>query len=339
MIPHSKPTLPTEAEWAEVTGRLAPGWAADGPCVAAFAQDAAAWLGAVGGVAVNSGSSALHVALLALGATAGTEVLVPAYCCVALLNAVALAGAEPVLVDAEPGGFNMCPEDARRRVTPRTRAVIVAHMFGVAAALEPFLALGPPVIEDCAQSLGAWAGDSLAGSQGAVSIGSFYATKVITTGTGGLAASSDVERLAMLRNLTEYDNQEEWRLRLSYKMGELEAALGLWQIERLPGFLVRRAETAAYYDRELDRQPMPPTAIAYRYTLRTPDADAALDALQALGIGAKRPVYRPLHHYLGGDYPHAQAAHDQIVSLPIYPSLTDSEAEQVVGAVRSLGLG
>src|SRR5690349_10020793 len=114
-IPHSKPTLPSSDEWSDITTRLAPGWIANGPCVEAFAGEAAGWLGGAGGVAVNSGTSALHLALLAVGVQPGAEVLVPAYCCAALLNAVHLAGAQPVLVDAEPGGFNICPEDARRR--------------------------------------------------------------------------------------------------------------------------------------------------------------------------------------------------------------------------------
>src|SRR4051812_38798350 len=145
-------------------GRMAPGWIADGPCGEAFAEAAATWLGAGyplagGGVAVNSGTSALHLALLAVGVRPGSEVLVPAYCCAALLNAVALAGAVPALVDAEPGGFNLSAADARRRLTWRSAAVVVAHMFGRPAPLAPFLELGIPVIEDCAQSLGAREGE------------------------------------------------------------------------------------------------------------------------------------------------------------------------------------
>src|SRR5262249_6686485 len=106
-IPHSKPVLPDAEEWAEVTRRLAAGWVADGPCVETFARQAAAWLGGAGGVAVNSGTSALHLALLAAGVRPGTEVLLPAYSCAALLNAAQLAGVTPALVDAEPGGFNI----------------------------------------------------------------------------------------------------------------------------------------------------------------------------------------------------------------------------------------
>jgi perosamine synthetase len=346
-ILHSKPTLPCAEEWAEITRQLAPGWVADGPCVEAFSQAAATWLGGAGGVAVNSGTCALHLALLAVGVTPGSDVLVPAYCCAALLNAVRLADAEPVLVDAEPGGFNISAEDARRRITPRAAAVVVAHLFGDPVRLGPFLQLGIPVIEDCAQSFGATDGPARTGGRGAAAIGSFYATKVITTGHGGLVSTQDMARLAALRDLVEYDNRDEWRLRFSYRMSELQAALGLWQLARLPAFLARRRALAAYYDgrggeagcgdgrraltagEELCGGP-----IFYRYVVRVPDADSFIGALQSRGIDAKRPVYRPLHHYLGGDFPHAQAAHEQIVSLPLYPALTDSEAEHVAEMAR-----
>ncbi len=341
LIPHSRPTLPEGEEWEEVTARLAPGWAADGPCVARFEQEAAPWLGCRGGVAVSSGTNALHLALAAVGVGPGSEVLVPAYCCAALLNAVAQAGAEPVLVDTERGGVNLCPEDAARRLTGRTAAIVVAHMFGRPAPLAPFLELGPPVVEDCAQSLGAAEGEVRTGGRGAAGVGSFYATKVITTGHGGMAVSRDPEVLARLRDLVDYDNREEWRPRFSYRMGETAAALGLWQLERLPGFLRRRREVARRYDALLFPWWDAPSGAAagridYRYVVRVPDAAAAIPALRARGVDAKRPVYRPLHHYLGGDYPGAQAAHDQFLSLPLYPALSDEDAARVAEAVRAL---
>jgi len=276
-----------------------------------------------------------------VGLEPGDEVLVPAYCCAALLNAVTLAGGKPVLVDSERGGFNLCPEDAARRRTPRAKAVVVAHMFGHQAPVAPFRALGLPVVEDCAQSLGAREGEHRSGGQGDVAIGSFYATKVITTGHGGVAATSRPELLERLHDLTEYDNREDWRPRVNYGMGEIQAALGLWQLERLPRFVARRQALGEYYDARFGavlpcHAAAPEGAIRYRYMLRVRDADTVFAALQARGIDAKRPVYRPLHHYLGGEYPHAQAAHEQIVSLPIYPTLSDAEAERVADGVLSL---
>jgi len=336
LIAHSYPTLPEGDAWREVTDLLAPGWAAGGPCLAAFEAEAAARLGCPHGVAANSGTSALHLALRAVGVGAAAEVLVPAYCCAALLNAVALCGATPVLVDTEADGVNLCPEDAARRRTPRTAAVVVAHMFGSTAPLEPFLALGVPVIEDCAQSLGAVAEGGPTGSRGAVAVGSFYATKVITTGQGGLAATRDPALASRLRDALQYDNREAWAPTGNYGLGELPAALGLWQLARLTGFLQRRAAIADYYDEALGSPPRPPGAIAYRYTVRVPDADRVLPALRAAGVDARRPVYRPLHHYLGGDYPGAEAAHREVVSLPIYPTLTDDQVHHVAEATADI---
>jgi perosamine synthetase len=337
-IPHSKPTLPEGEQWQEVTERLTPGWAADGPVVERFGKTAAAWLGCENAVPVSSGTNALHLALLAVGVSPESEVLVPAYCCAALLNAVQLAGARPVLVDCEVGGSNLCPDDARRRLTPRTSAIVAAHMFGVPCRTGELEALGVPLVEDCAQSLGAFEEGRLTGGRGRVAIASFYATKVITTGHGGAFATSDEESLASVRDMTHYDNREDWKPRFNYGMGEFPAALGLWQLERLPGFLARRADIARFYDEAAGRssEELVNGAIAYRYVVRVPEAESVMARLQSQGIDAKRPVYRPLHHYLGGDYPHAQAAHDQLVSLPIYPTLTDQSTERVAAAVRTM---
>lgn len=333
-IPHSRPTLPTTEEWAEVTGRLAPGWAADGPCTEQFAGKAAARLNCKFGTVVNSGTSALHLALLAVGVRPGQEVMVPAYCCAALLNAVALVGATPILVDCAPGGYNACPDDAARKLTSRTAAIVVAHMFGTPAPLDGFLALGPPVIEDCAQSIGADCG-----GRGRLAVGSFYATKVITTGHGGLVATSDPELAERVRDLTHYDNREEWRPRFNYGLGETAAALGLWQLERLDSFLATRSEIRFHYNQALGIPDGGGESIPYRYVLRVPNATAAIQALDAAGIDAKRPVYSPLHHYLGGDAPYAQAAHEQTVSIPIYPLLSEEETTRVARAAAGLREG
>jgi dTDP-4-amino-4,6-dideoxygalactose transaminase len=127
-------------------------------------------------------------------------------------------------------------------------------------------------------------------------------------------------------------------------MGELPAAVGLWQLERLEAFLARRHALQRMYEAELGCLPgirLAPSSegsIAYRCLMWVPCAETVLRGLQERGIDARRPVYRPLHHYLGGEYPHAQAAHEQIVSLPLYPTLTDGEAERVIQAVRAMGL-
>lgn len=345
LIPHSRPTLPTAEEWAEVTGRLTPGWAADGPCVRTFQSAVAPWLGAQEGIAVNSGSTALQLALLAVGVRPGSQVAVPAYCCAALLNAISGAGARPLLVDSVPGGYHLSVDDLARRWTSDVSAIVAVHMFGDPVDLVPLQQFGVPVIEDCAQSLGATRRGRFTGADGALAIGSFYATKVMTTGHGGMVTSTDSRLLAAVMNLTEYDNRDDWQPRFSVGMSEVQAALGLWQLERLPGFFARRRTIAAYYtERTVGKLGITPAnqwateaePIFYRFTLRAHEADTAFRLLRERGIDAKRPVYQPLHHYLGGNYPQAELAHEQIVSLPIYPTLTDAEVETVMGAVEAL---
>lgn len=342
MIPHSRPTVPTAEEWSALIQELEPGWVADGPLVRRFESELSPWLGGSGGVAVNSGTNALQLALLAVGVTPDSEVLVPAYCCAALINAIAATGARPVLVDAEPGGHNLSLEAAESRSSANVSAVVVAHMFGDPVDTAAFRSLGVPIIEDCAQSLGAAARGGYTGGAGDAAIGSFFATKVITTGHGGMVAARDPEVTARVRDLVEYDNREDWRPRFSYGFTEMQAALGLWQTARLPQFLMRRRTIADYYNERFTAAGIacPATSggaaaerIFYRYVLRAGNADAAIEALRAAGVDAKRPVFRPLHQYLGDEAPQAQLAHEQIVSLPIYPGMMDSEGERVADAV------
>ena len=344
MVPHSRPVLPAGEEWLEVTERLRPSWAADGECVEQFGQTAAVLLGGTHALAVSSGTAALHLALLGVGVGTGDEVILPAYCCSALLNAVALAGGVPVLADCEPGGYNLDPEDASARLTARTRAIVVAHMFGMPAKVEPLLALGVPVIEDCAQSIGAGVGagghasEGLpVGGRGAVAISSFYATKVLTTGHGGVVSTRCERTLATVQDRALYDCRDGWVPRYNYGMSELQAALGLWQLDRLPKWLARRQAIARGYLEALGR----PAAgagreqrIWFRFVVSAPNLDEALRVLRQAGVDAKRPVYRPLHHYLGGEFSHAEHAHRHFLSVPVSAALTDSEVERVSAALR-----
>ena len=345
LIPHSRPTMPTSEEWQAVTSTLAPGWAADGPRVHDFALAAARWFGASHGVAVNSGSTALQLALLAAGVRPGSRVAVPSYCCAAVLNSINGAGAQPLAIDADPSGHHLSCQDLARRNVPDLSAIIVVHMFGDPIDLHPFRQFGVPIIEDCAQSVGATIHGRLAGAEGDLAIGSFYATKVLTTGHGGIVTSRNPSLVQAVSDLTEYDNRDDWKPRFSVGMSEMQAALGLWQLERLPDFLSRRRAIADYYTvqavAELGLAPanhctVGAEPIYFRYVLRARNAEEAFRRLRERGIDSKRPVYRPLHHYLGGDYPHAQAAHEQIVSLPIYPTLSDDEVERVAVSIREL---
>jgi len=340
VIPHSRPTLAAE-DIRAVTDVVRSGHLAQGEQVRRFEDAVARFLGRRGGVATSSGTSALHLALLALGVGAGDEVLVPSYTCVALLHAIQYVGATPRIADVDPGDYNLSPRAARRHITPRTRAVIVPHMFGAPADLDAIVSWGIPVIEDCAQALGATYRGRPAGSFGVLTVCSFYATKVITTGEGGMVLSDSDPLLRRIRDLRDYDGRSSLALRFNYKMTDMQAALGLSQLERLEGFLARRQALAARYAAALRRLPVrlpeatpDRTHIFYRYVIGVQDAAGLARRLRTSGIEAKAPVARPLHQLLGlTGYPGAEDAARHAVSIPLYPSLCDADADAVLRAV------
>ncbi|HEV8662902.1 MAG TPA: aminotransferase class I/II-fold pyridoxal phosphate-dependent enzyme [Candidatus Methylomirabilis sp.] len=342
VIPHSRPSLGT-AEVEAAAAVLRSGQVAQGPQVAAFEAEVAARLGLRGGAAVASGTAALHLALLALEVGPGDAVLIPSYTCAALLHAVRLAGAEPLLADVDPATGNMDPEAAARAKGSRCRALIPVHTFGWPADVEALRGLGVPIIEDCAQALGATAGGRPVGSSGEAAICSFYATKLIATGEGGMVLSSQPEVLAAVRDLRAYDEPPDGRLRFNYKMTDLQAAVGRAQLGRLPEFLGRRAAIAATYRKALADAPiaLPPEVpgrVYYRFVVRVPGgAGPALEAFARQGVTCRRPVHTPLHRLLGQEgFSGAEEAWRTSLSLPCAPALTDGEVTRVAEAAQAI---
>src|SRR5512143_1781945 len=187
-IPHSRPTL-DEEEARAAAAVVASGHVAEGPAVAAFEQELAALIGVPHAVAARSGTAALHLVLAAMGIGPGDEVIIPSFVCAALLHAIKYTGAVPVLADIDPATLNLDPRDVEQRLSPRTRAVILVHLFGLAADLPRFLGLGVPIIEDCAHCIGGIHGTRRLGAFGQAAVFSFYATKVIATGAGGMVTT------------------------------------------------------------------------------------------------------------------------------------------------------
>ncbi len=344
MIPHSRPTLGPEDQEA-VAQAIASGWVAEGPRVARFEAAIAARLGAAGAVATPSGTLALVLALRALEVGAGDEVILPTYVCRAVWDAVTYLGATPVLADVEPGGFQLDPNSARARMSRRTRAIIVPHLFGLVADLDRTLALGPPVVEDCAQALGARFRGRPVGAHGALAVCSFYATKLLCTGEGGMVLANTRPLADGLRDLrSRYDAAAA---RYLLPMTDLQAAMGLAQLDRFPSFLARRAEIARRY-RALAREVgwgLPAECegaepVAYRLVVDPRlDLDETAGAFGARGIKVNRPVDQLLHRVFGrpaGEFPEAEVAFRTTLSLPIYPSLTDDEVEAVCRACREV---
>jgi len=305
-IPHSRPTLGAEEAKAAAETILS-GQIAQGAMVGKFEKRFADFLGLQQAVAVNSGTSALHLALLALGTRPGDEVIVPDYVCTALLNAVHYTGATPVIADVGAADGNLDCQAALRLITPKTRAVIVPHMFGnPCAGITLFKEREIPVIEDCAQSVGAELAGSKVGTLGDLSIFSFYATKVMTCGEGGMVASNCQELTNAVADLCDYDNRDDYLPRYNYKMTDFQAAMGLVQLTRLPDFIHRRREIAHRYNAGLkdlplrlpgaqpDQQP-----IYFRYVVQLANPETLLNHLRNHKISAARPVFKPFQLLTG----------------------------------------
>jgi dTDP-4-amino-4,6-dideoxygalactose transaminase len=363
IVPHSRPSI-EESDIAAVSAALRSGPAEPGRQVRRFEAEIARTVGQRHGVATSSGTAALHLALLALGVSEGDQVLLPSYVCTAVLNAVSYTRAAPILCDVEEETGTLDPVDARRRATPRTKAVIVPHLFGHPADLTRLQELGLPVIEDCAQALGATWQERPVGSFGLISVLSFHSTKVITTGEGGMACTSSDSLAERLRDLRNYDQREDYRVRYSYQLSDMQAGLGLAQLSRLPDMVARRRRLAARYDCALaglgvDLPPQRPGCdpIHYRYVIRAEEArhGGLIELFAEHSVECKRPVFRPLHHYRAGwtdrrgsgDFPvhpddtspylpRTDRFYARALSLPLYPALTDAEADLVTDAARAV---
>ena len=343
-IPHSRPWI-TEADVRAVARVVRSGMLAQGTETAAFEREMGDSLGLPPGVAVSSGTAGLHLALLGLGVGAGDEVILPSYLCVAPLHAIEYVGARARLADIDPLTYNLDSRDVRRNVTKRTRAIIVPHLFGLPADLDSLLALDVPLVEDCAQALGATLDGRPVGGFGTVGTLSFYATKLLATGEGGMVVSRDLKLLARLRDLRDYDERRCHQVRYNYKLTDIQAALGRSQLKRFPRMLARRRGIALQYAQHLGdlAARLPQTDgrrmhAYHRFVVRTPGSVSALARqLEALGVHARPPIFQPLHVTLGLDgFPGASDAYRHALSLPIYPNLRKEEKAAVIRAMRSI---
>ncbi len=344
MIPHSRPSI-TEQDVERVAAVVRSGQLGQGPEVAALERELAARLEVEAAAVVSSGTAALELALRALDVGAGHDVLIPSYACDALFHAVTRCGAHPVLVDADPPTLSLSAKDAEARLTRRTRAVIVPHAFGLAVDPAPFLALGVPVIEDCAQALGAEVGGRPAGGAATLGVCSFYATKMVAAGEGG-AVVGPARLVARVRDSREYDERDALTPRMNAKLTDMQAALARSQLARLDAYVARRRAIAARYRARLARADcrLPLDAgrqhVYHRFVIGLERDPAGVQAaLAPRGIAVRRPVFRPAHRALGLDgYPEAERLWSSALSIPCYPGLTDADvdevAEAMLGALR-----
>jgi dTDP-4-amino-4,6-dideoxygalactose transaminase len=352
MIPAAKPSIGDE-ERAAVDRVLRSGMVAQGPEVAAFEGEFSALVGSRACAAVNSGTSALHLICLALGLGAGDEVLVPSFTFAATANAVALTGATPVFVDIDPRTFCMHPGAAAAAVTARTRAVMPVHLYGHPADMPAFQALAQQhdlaLIEDAAQAHMASLDGVPVGALGDAAAFSFYPTKNMTSGEGGMVVSRDGATDRMIRLLRNQGMERRYAnevVGVNNRMTDIHAAIGRVQLGHLPAWTRQRQENAAYLSKHLEGVVVPHVApganhVYHQYTIRVVghDRDAFADALVGLGVGTgvyyPVPVHRLPSYGRSEGLPATDEVAAECLSLPVYPTLTSGELDRIVEAVNA----
>ncbi|MDP9067826.1 MAG: DegT/DnrJ/EryC1/StrS family aminotransferase [Actinomycetota bacterium] len=337
MISHSKACI-TEDDNAAVTAALESGLLAAGTKRTAFETALRESLGMTTATATDSGTSALFLLLKALKIGRGDEVIVPTYVCHAVRDAIVSTGACAVLCDVS-SDWCLNVESVRGRLSSATKAVVAVHMFGISAGLDELIRLGVPVIEDLAQALGGRDDGVMLGRRGIAAFCSFNATKLLCTGEGGMAVTSDRSVGEQLRNAPTGAGSS------LCKMSDLQAVLGLAQLSRYPEFLARRQQLAEFYFEELAGLPLDlPHHVRHRSIFfRFPvQVDGKFEALrrefERRGVHVRRGVDALLHRefpdatYFEG----AEQCFSRTLSLPLYPALSDNEAERVVEACKQI---
>lgn len=357
-IPMSSPDL-TDAEVAAVNDVLATRWLSLGPKIGLFETAFADYVGTTHAVGVNSGTSGLHLAMIAAGVGEGDEVVTPSFSFIASANCVVYERGVPVFVDIDPLTGNMDPAGVEAAITERTRAIIAVHAFGQPPDLDPILDIAKRhdlyVIEDACEAIGSEYKGRRAGTMGHAAVFAFYPNKQMTTGEGGMLVTDDDEWVDLFRSLRNQgrDVFDEWlnhtRLGYNYRLDEMSAALGLAQIQRIDELLARRARVAAWYNERIDEIPgiHKPHIVDtttrmswFVYVIRCEDGvdrNALMAALKAQGIPS-RPYFTPIHlqpfyqQTYGcrrGDLPATEKAGDTFLALPFSGVMTEEQVEVV----------
>jgi dTDP-4-amino-4,6-dideoxygalactose transaminase len=357
-LPADYHELKTEID-AAVARVLESGQFVGGPEVSAFEQEFASYCGARHGVAVNSGTSALHLALLAAGIQPGDEVITVPFTFYATVAAIGYVGATPVYVDIHPATFNIDSAKIEAAITARTRAILLVHLYGQCADMDPILDIARRhnliVIEDAAQSHGAEYRGRRTGGMGDIGCFSFYPTKNLgAAGEGGMLTTNNPEYARTAALLRSWGEEQRYRPRLkgfNYRLPSIQAAILRVKLRRLEAWTEARRARAAEYDRLLeDSSVMPPQASANSrhvyclYTIRAGDRDRLQKDLEAAGIQTAVHYPLPIHlmpayadsRYKAGDFPVAEACANTVLSLPLHSHLSAAQVEQVSARICKL---
>lgn len=343
-ISHSKPTI-NEQDRLSVMRVLNPEQLTNYEEVSKFEQELSDYIGQKNGIAVNSGTNALYLALLSLELEKNDEVIIPSFSCIALLNAISYTKAKPKIVDINEDDYNISLDKIKKDINKKTKAIIAPHMFGDGIRnIEEIVGLGIPVIEDCALSIGANINGKKVGSFSDLSIFSFYSTKVMATGQGGMVLSSSKEKLKKMKDFMQYDNRKKYHQSFNYRLTDFQAALGRSQLSRLEQFIDERRNIAKIYNRNFKNvksikiPERTKESIFFRYILEVNNVDNFIREMSKKGIGCAKPIYKPLHYYFNLDKKYLQNTEKSFkgcVSIPIYPLLKESEINCIIKTIKN----
>jgi perosamine synthetase len=358
-IPPAKPVI-GEAEIDAAVRVLRSGMVAQGPEVAAFEAEFSALVDGRHCVAVNSGTSALQLTMMALGIKPGDEVIVPSFSFAATANAVRLVGATPVFADIERDTFNLNPEAVAAAVTERTVAIMPVHLYGQTAAMDKIMAIaakhGLAVVEDAAQAHMASLHGTPAGAFGLAGCFSFYPTKNMHSLEGGMITTADAQVARTLRLLRNQGMEKRYANEIvgaNMRLTDVAAAIGRVQLGQLPAWTEQRQANAKFLDDAITGLVTPPVAdgarhVYHQYTVRVEgDRDRAQEVLTAHGVGNAVYYPTPIHRLIPfldengkpgpWDLPETEKAAAEVVSLPIFPSLTTDQLERIAAAANAAG--
>jgi len=354
MIPIAKPLIGEEEKTA-VMNVLNSGMLASGPRTEEFEKKFADYVGTKYAIATTSGTTALHLGLLALGITRGDEVILPAFSFIATANVPLFCDAIPVFCDVDPKTFNIDAEQIEKLITKKTKAIMPVHLYGQAADMDPIEEIaekyGLYVIGDACQAHGATYNEKLVGSFGDLECFSFYPTKNMTTGEGGMITTKNNEFAELISSLRNHGREktkwgyEHGRLGYNYRMTDIAAVIGIEQLKKLPKNIEIRKKNAQYFNAHLNSVEIPYVIPAaqhayHQYTIKSKNRDALIQNLKKneIGYGIYYPqplhTYKHLKKYAHKDLKNSELLVNQVISLPVHPALELEDLQRIISVVN-----
>ncbi|VVB60053.1 UDP-4-amino-4-deoxy-L-arabinose--oxoglutarate aminotransferase [uncultured archaeon] len=349
MIPISKPIIGKEEKRA-ILDVLSSGMLAQGEKTAQFEENFARYVGADYAVATNNGTTALFLALNALNIKG--EVLLPSFTFIASATSVLFNNAKPVFVDVDPQTFNIDTRDLEKKITNKTEAIMSVHLYGHACDMDAIREIAKKhnlkIIEDACQAHGAEYNGKKAGALGDAAAFSFYPTKNMTTGEGGIVTTNDLKEAETMRLFRNHGQAKRYihnTLGYNFRMTDIQAAIGIEQLKKLDSFNEKRISNASYYDKHLENVEIPSAAknvkhVYHQYTLKSESRDSLKERLEKnnIGYGIYYPIPAHMQEVMVAyktALPITEGLCKKVISIPIHPSLKKSDLKQVVSVINN----